>query len=614
MKAMLSFVLVVGRNGGRVPAHRVAGLDCGADEHLAFVHEQELSWANASGSIVFRGWQRQPAAFRLGSHWQATPDRLVAFAGIPLSNDGPWQNGSSWAEQIASMSRSEQLGPSSWHGRLRGSYSLVELNAHKGGCVVSDALGGGLLYQAMSPEVVVISNRSSLAGWALGDGKPLRRDVVGMGWLLTLGSVIGPRSGIEGVEALPGDAHVEVAGDGRLQVRRRPGWFATLTPVDPSPEELTAIAQPVAREIQATMAALSAIDGDRRLGLTGGRDSRLLLAAALASGVEHRFTYQTTGPEGSADIRVARRLAAEHHLAHNESRGSGRDAPAQWLEDEIRVHAHRTCGLLPAKQLSGKPGEVPWLFVDGCFGESMRAFFGDHRHLRHLDDVDSVLQGRLQRWDRGGLCPPETEAFYLEATRMAVAELADGGVATENLLHALFVLEYDRRDIGVADEAMALRPRVHPLQSVSAVAAAFRIGHEARRSQRLHLEVLRCLFEPLARVPLANKGWPDEALSVLPGDIAARYRVPPIVGPTAGLAGLRGSSLATHSGVFERWLLDDPTNPVFDVVDRRRVVAAVRHEDTAAISPETIRSLYNVLGVAVWLREGEARSIVTDAG
>jgi hypothetical protein len=51
--------------------------------------------------------------------------------------------------------------------------------------------------------------------------------------------------------------------------------------------------------------------------------------------------------------------------------------------------------------------------------------------------------------------------------------------------------------------------------------------------------------------------------------------------------------------VMRRFLLDEPSNPVFDLIDRTRVEAAVTDFD--GLAEPSKRQLYGALTAAIWL-------------
>jgi len=73
---------------------------------------------------------------------------------------------------------------------------------------------------------------------------------------------------------------------------------------------------------------------------------------------------------------------------------------------------------------------------------------------------------------------------------------------------------------------------------------------------------------------------------------------------------MAGESPYGNRAVLEAYLLDEPANPIFDIVDRGAVEKLLTGPDEAA--NVDLQSLYGVLTAAVWLGHHETPARIGD--
>jgi len=156
------------------------------------------------------------------------------------------------------------------------------------------------VYLAEADGAVVVSDRASWAAAVTGRiGDP---DPSMVGAFLSLGYPVGAATPFRGVRALGGDRVMRLA-DGRLTVARaRPE------------KEPPAGPDRVAAALTEAVRPLGAADAPVELSLTGGKDSRLVVAALTAARVP--FLARTHGFAGHPDVVVAGLIAGQFGVAH----------------------------------------------------------------------------------------------------------------------------------------------------------------------------------------------------------------------------------------------------------------------------------------------------------
>jgi hypothetical protein len=141
------------------------------------------------------------------------------------------------------------------------------------------------------------------------------------------------------------------------------------------------------------------------------------------------------------------------------------------------------------------------------------------------------------------------------------------------------------------------------LHSPLGVRLAFSIGVRERHAQWPYRELYQRTCASLAEEPFTSGGWPT---ALAPDRLPEPKVPPPLRSPTsvrstatnAALA-VRGRAEKEDVAVIRRHVLDDPSNPVFEVVDRSAVERAVGDFDLLS-EPHKLQ-LYGVLTAAIWL-------------
>lgn len=330
---------------------------------------------------------------------------------------------------------------------------------------------------------------------------------------LALSFMLGRRSPWRGIERLEaGDA---LHGEGRRIVRERcdlaleSPWPASASDVW-WPEQLVRIGADAA----------SAIEAGATLQLTGGHDSRLVLALALSHGVRPR-TALTVGRSEDEDVRIAavlcRRLGIEHVVvppeadpvvmaddAREHAADSGFAVNAvefAWMRTCLRASARRCAdaakgsGGVPMR-VGGLGGETAGGFYDTPFdaaaarSTTVRRAFVRRRLLFGASDCRALLDDRAGR-------------THLQAMERIVLASIDARAGTfRERLDRFYVAERMRQWAGASLHAsMRVIDGVEPL-----LAQAFRtwgrreraLGRDPRTSQRA---LVRRLAPDLAAVP-----------------------------------------------------------------------------------------------------------------
>lgn len=211
--------------------------------------------------------------------------------------------------------------------------------------------------------------------------------------LLVCGWPLDGQPRVRGVRRLPRGVTVCVAPDGRRSIVAAPERQDALALLGG-----TSSADAAARDLVASVRALADWPGrPSMVPVTGGRDSRVILAAALASGIS--FEALTAGGDEQADVRIGRELCAVAGIAHRQFVPPG----GRWLgtDPKLAVKLTRlrggTLSLADGAGFAVVPASGPLaLWHSGQGGEIARGHYGRGRGPAVL--VRAALGAQLSGW------------------------------------------------------------------------------------------------------------------------------------------------------------------------------------------------------------------------
>jgi Asparagine synthase len=359
------------------------------------------------------------------------------------------------------------------------------------------------VYVAGAPGVVIVSDR---AFWAaavsgrLGDRDPLHACA-----LLTVGFPLGAVTPFPGVRALDGATALEIRGGAWLE---RPVREAAVTGDRPAAGR----AAPVAEALVAAVRPLRSLTAPVELSLTGGRDSRLVVAALVAAGVPVRA--RTHGFAGHPDVLGAAEIARRLGVSHEVRTPAAPDARID-VATRLRATVLVADGMLSAFENVGRPDRSPSSVVTagGHGGELLRGGYaetaaggrwadGAAARARRAARAGELLRRMTTR--HLGLLRPGAAARHAARLRpWSGAALARGPVTA---LEEFYLVNRAGRWSAAARQAYLLRENlVQPLFDDRVVRAARAAPLGMRASGELSAAVLAELCPGLADVPLAGK-------------------------------------------------------------------------------------------------------------
>jgi hypothetical protein len=490
--------------------------------------------------------------------------------------------------------------------QLGGIFAAVSLSQDGRGSVATDPLSVAILYRSETDDCVTFATSPALAARAATEpGAEPDRDRLCTAWLPFLGWVVGDRTGFTAVRALPIGARVQLdpAYGSRVVCANTTPWVDADGELDGRAELVDA----VHADLTSSVRSIAQLPSRRKVAdITGGRDSRLVLALILQEGLSEEFDFRTTGMDFAPDSIVGREIAKAFHLSHEAVVPGTMDAAD--FERRLRAHSFHTSGMINAWDFKGSitSGRAPRL--SGLFGETLSTNFREYPDLHTNDDLRSTFH-RMAGLDVGSILLPEVRRVLTGVLEAELIERIDAGGSTpHDHLDSFYISNRLRRWLGTMEE-IGESGRVFPLYSLTGVRAAFAMGSDARRAEELHFSVMRKACPELARLPLANRAWSEAVL--LKASNGDECRTAPITYSGPAAVQWQAQRLEDNGGMVRGYLLDEPSSPLFDIIDRKALATLL--ESGPPWKPQQARQIFGALTSAVWLGCHDSRSKVGGA-
>jgi hypothetical protein len=428
-----------------------------------------VAWEASSGLACVLRWPGPAAA---GVPGPAAPARTAAGR-TPVPGHQS-QAGTIWADQVS----------------LRARTTLTRVDP---------------VYLAEVPGAVIVSDRASWAAAVSGRlGVP---DPVTVAAFLSLGYPVGTATPFRGVRALGGAQQLTVTG-GRLAI-------ASARAEGRVPGEGGGPYRQVADALIEAVRPLGELGGPVELSLTGGKDSRLVVAALTAAKVPFRARTHgfATHPDVIVAAMIASRLGVEHVVTEPRAAAPEQAPDETELVARLRSAVLVCDGMLSAFENLGRPDpqrSAEPVQAGGHGGELLRggyapAAWTKRSPARAWSEARGAELFRRMVTRRLGLLHPAAAGEYLASLAPFAAALRRGP------LHALdefYLVNRAGRWSAAARQAYLLRsPMAQPLFDDQVVRAARAVPLEDRITDRLHRGVLAELCPDLLDLPLAGSEW-----------------------------------------------------------------------------------------------------------
>jgi hypothetical protein len=636
--SVLTFAIASSRTGRPFSPSTLELFGERAVGELPFPSDRSVTWTNDAGTIWFGGWEAQGRAHPADLRWHTDPDGLTAVAGRVWPRHDGWSSTTPLAARLAQHLGRQPLVDAA--DGLAGVYLVASLARHGPSAVAADPLGIAQLHWGEAPDVVILSSRAATAAalLAAAQGTSPRRDVFATGWLAYAGQAMGAGTAYEQISVVPEGSVVEIEPTGAVRLHRPPcpPWRLDADDLACNPD---AALDKVRAEM--TMAIRTALQGpgtEGRVGLTGGKDSRLILALLLADGSAANLEFETLGSDDLPDVVVARQLAESFGLRHVVNpQVADRWAWRKRVDDAVRDRDLRdadtreigfriTAWTTSGTRNVGEPhlGRLPpggRVLLSGLCGEALRT---NYHHSTQLGSKEQVARFPDHlKLGAASILHPDAMARYRAKMHELLFQGAIDEDSPQDIIDSFYLRTRLRRWLGPTQEIDS-QDRAFPLYSITAIRLAFAIGAQNRHAEWIHYRLMQGACEPLLHVPFATGGWPpgadgglrprleyDDPIPVAPRRARPRHlmhdtiatlgrRLAPRSPAVRSVAReYRAQVRSRDAEIMRRMFRHDAANPAFELIDANAAQRAVDHFDTI---PENQRlQLYGALSTIIWL-------------
>jgi hypothetical protein len=261
------------------------------------------------------------------------PDRTLVLDGHPFFED--YDPDKNWMGQILDGFRTH--GKREIFRKLRGDYCYVE---HRPEAVFAagDFSGFNPIYAYEADGMIAFSNRQKLLHQMLNPKGAVRIDPRAFAWVTAQSSVFGAASPYEGVRLIQSSRYAVIR-DGELSFGGFPRFYLDEKYKSRDPHSLVSDAA-TAITNQANVYQKLPLPNST-LDLTGGKDSRTVLAIAMQTGMMSKIDeVSTIGTDDNPEVLVARALADKLGLKNYRNIVNNRDItmrPSDFSADDAKA-------------------------------------------------------------------------------------------------------------------------------------------------------------------------------------------------------------------------------------------------------------------------------------
>lgn len=413
---------------------------------------------------------------------------------------------------------------------VAGEYAVARLHADGTLTAFSDKAGLHQLFHGPA-ATPVIANRAGLIATLLEDWTP---DPVGLSWLPAIGYRVGTRTAYRAVTQLAQEQILTIGTQGMIC---RPTSspivrFDTARGYSPT---LDALLDEGIAQAQAAILLGVGADAPINLPITGGKDSRVILALCLATGLRDRLSLFTRGYAGHPDVIAGAGIAAALGLPHRREPPHGSDEPAHWSRErffeKLMAQTYQSDGMVGGWDLILGERIATETLITGHMGEVLKAYSKKPLPEGRLDPIAMV---KLQApFDPMALLQPEArETLRAELVEQMDRARAQG--AQEADLPDIFY--YRNRIPNWLGAIRAIksfeRQPVVPLGAPALLRLAFRLTPEERKIELLHHRIIQRCAPELLPLPFALQKWDARLGEDVPqtAPILSAAGAPPVFG------------------------------------------------------------------------------------
>jgi hypothetical protein len=543
--------------------------------HVPTLYDRTIAGTSVSGRSFSIFFEVSTLLFPQGAVHHETAGELLLFTGHV------WPKGygenllPDMAAHLLEMAKTSSV--EALREKCIGEYALVHFDKQNDRVTAfSDPVGITPLYYHSGPKGAFISNRVDLIRALVGPDEA-GYDENTLAYLVTWGLIPSGMTIYRGIYGVKAGEIVRIC-DGRLSVMQTAvNPFLSLPGTDGLADINEDVWDSIGEEVRTNMRCLRFCDTlFPTFGLSGGRDSRLLLAVALNEGIARDIYFFTQGVDVHPDVIVAQEITEHFGLFHAiRAPKPGSVDPFLVFDEAMPKHMFYSEGMSSVFEPHARAvcADVP-IFA-GLNGENFRGPFDLHGQstakIRDFSDVEDFFD-RCVWLDPAKIVHPEiVQRHRKDRFDWIRLRMGQGIPAGDIPNHFYNEWQSLRRNHAFRKMNGYNQHVINVLSGNVMYWAASHIGPEGRRQERIHFEMMRRLNPWLTEHHFANTAWHPAIASELPGRPAH-----PVLPGRAAEKQIQNADWRTHIDTnekFRRHVRDymmgfGKGHPLWNIVDR----------------------------------------------
>jgi hypothetical protein len=420
------------------------------------------------------------------------------------------------------------LSPTIDHIQTKGSlaiYSEIESEGVKHFAITPDPIGACLVYKYDNNGVVAFSSDlKHLTDWLRLNNIHVAKSVFYQALVLSINDGAFGYSSYEDIFALRASEYVLAYGN---------TWKCGNYGVEhflAEPSTYSELFSKAKCEIKQTISIISESQLEKIAHLTGGMDSRLVVAAISAIGRLGDYKLFCSGQHGFPDFDTAHSLCGmlNARLTNKPSLIQARE-PAN-IDEYYHWCADDNQGMLPNQPTNiGLVGNRQTIVLSGGYGECLRGY---HEHVAN-QPLKSVIDNMWPLHDSNGqirsLAKDHIIATIKSHLGTFLLDKLSKGWSLNSALQLMYLQEKNRYFVGnITLSFSRYTPRIDPLYSLFAFKAAYRLPFQDRVNKVLIYDLMNDFSPLLASAKFGTTSWSKYLLEkrfITPQDVAPATNV-----------------------------------------------------------------------------------------
>lgn len=241
------------------------------------------------------------------------------------------------------------------------------------------------------------------------------------------------------------------------------------------------------------------------LGITGGKDSRTVLALCLMAGLKDKIELFTNGTNEHPEVIVGKQIAQQFNLPHEiRQPGIPPTLDLQSFHRNIAVHVFQTEGLMTPWDIQNRGSYPTGLSINGTCGEFFRPFQKYNQYLTEAPSTQSITR----YFDPLDIIDTNMKRQIESRISAAICTFIDYGAQYEDLPNIYHIANSYTGWLGTSLRLNSYAiTTIKPLYSYFLTNLAFSLPAKVRATEIIHYSIIERCSRNLLELPFFAQKW-----------------------------------------------------------------------------------------------------------